>query len=457
MSGLPRGRLALILLALLAISAAPGALCSEPAAGAAARPNIILLVADDLGYPDYGFMGSPHVKTPHLDTLAQAGAVFDLTYGTSSICSPSLRTFLSGLHPIQWRARTLQLRTLGTTVGLYEQARLFDTLPRALGRAGYRTFSSGKINEDTPQIAGFEDGAQKAGRSASWFKNADNPGRTTLQPVFDFIDRDDERPFFLWLIPALPHTPHDPGPEHLARYAKAPISKAARLYYANISRFDDFVGRLVAHLEARGLKDTLIAFLADNGWDQRPDRERVHFVMDDDRGKMTAHELGLRTPLVLHWPEGIEPQRHREAIVSTVDLVPTLLDFGGADPLPALEGESLRDFVEGRAPWRRNAAFGALYYVRERGLEKQPSGGDLALFVRTPRWHYVWFKAWETEALYEIREDPRGEEDLARQHPAVARTLRRRILDWRKQMIASTKAMKSPTDSAQAPSAAGRD
>ena len=106
------------------------------------RPNIILVIGDDHGWPYFGFMGDPVVETPHLDALASVSTWFPNGFVTASTCAPSLRTLLTGLHPIQWSAHRQRLRRAGVTVA--ERIRQFETLPRLLARNGYASFQGGK-------------------------------------------------------------------------------------------------------------------------------------------------------------------------------------------------------------------------------------------------------------------------------------------------------------------------
>ena len=230
------------------------------------RPNIVLIIGDDHGFPDFGFMGSPIVRTPNLDRLAAEGTVFTLGYSTSSKCRPALLSLLTGLGIQQYINRKnrlkAELEAEGSTTS-ESVIKHFRTLPRVLAQHGYRSFQAEKYWESHYTDGGFTHGMGE-------MKDAVKIGRETLAPVFDFIDGHLDSPFFLWFAPKLPHLPFDAPPEFADPYADFELPEGTRGYYANISRFDAAVGELLNHLEQRGLREkTLIVYVVDNGW-QRP-------------------------------------------------------------------------------------------------------------------------------------------------------------------------------------------
>ena len=208
-------------------------------------PNLLLIISDDQGYSDFGFMGNPVVRTPQIDDLANQSARFVNGYVPYSVCRPSLATLLTGLYPHQ--------------NGIYFNRPYFDlphilenrhranylirrvpTLPRRLSQAGYRTLQTGKHWEGSYANAGFDEGmtlarphpiekepAFAALGMRSGHSNGDAGlliGRRTMQPIYDFIDRSSRagKPFFVWYAPFLPHTPHNPPDEYLSLYEADP-------------------------------------------------------------------------------------------------------------------------------------------------------------------------------------------------------------------------------------------
>jgi uncharacterized sulfatase len=417
--------------------------CGEvraPEADAVGPPNLILLIGDDHGYPDFGFMGSPYVKTPHLDRLAGEGMVFTHGYVTASVCRESLRTLLTGLHPNQWNLRIAQLGREGIELDGFTAIQHFETVPRRLAEHGWASFQAGKYWEPSYDAAGFTHGMQQLGEP--WADGGYSrlvSGRVSTADVYRFMDAHREQPFFVWFAPMLPHIPHNPALEYRARYEDAPITKAARAYYGNISRFDDLVGELLAYLDEAQLADhTLVAYLSDNGWHQEPSREKSKSIWDGPRGKGTMYEVGFRTPIVLRWPGRIPAGAVHEELVSTVDLVSTLLDYAGVPPLRDRPGRSLRPFIEGRGEWTRTFVIAGMANPRTPDhLPDTPAEDEArgpAFFLRYRDGRYIWFPESGEEELYEIREDPYESRNRAPERQLLTRLLRNKIERWRVEM-----------------------
>jgi uncharacterized sulfatase len=402
-----------------------------------APPNLVLLIADDLGYLDHGFMGSPVVETPHLDALAREGTVLSHGYATSSICRPALRSLLTGLHPRQWDRRVLALQARGLAGRGDEVIGEFATLPRWLAARGYASFQAGKLWEASYRVAGFGDGLQRPGDDPSHGGAGRMLGRSLpLDAVAAFLDARRAQPFFLWFAPMLPHPPHDADRALQARYQGRGLPASAVRYYANVTRFDALVGELLGLLAERGLRErTLVVYLADNGWDQPPGLEVREGASDGPRGKNTLYEIGWRTPIVLSWPGVVPAGAVSDALVSTVDLVPTLLDYAGA-ALPAeLPGRSLRGLVQEGVPWPREEVIGSLRGARQpSGARAEPLASGAAppesFVLRSRERWYVWRPQLDREELYDAQGDPRAERDLAAAEPVRVQRFRSRVLRW---------------------------
>jgi uncharacterized sulfatase len=405
--------------------------------GSTLRPNIVLIVGDDHGYPYSGFMGSPFVHTPRLDDLARGGTVFTTAYVTASACRPSLLSLLTGLHPRQPGAAR-EAPDPGSEAALGA-----GTLPALLARHGYASFQAGKWWEGSYAAAGFSEGTKTGAADASmvaWMGGAQGlaVGRETLDPVFDFIDRHRETPFFLWFAPLLPHRPWNAPPQYLEPYADKGLSRSAVAYYANITRLDDAVGRLVAHLDARGLLSrTLIVYLSDNGFRQGPHEEASGTEGSGPGGKGWMNELGFRTPIVFHWRGHVPAGAVRDDLVSSLDLFPTLLAYAGL-PAPAdRTGVDLRPLLEGRAGPPRSELVGHMENVHPH-LDAGHSSSDAetggrrtrAYFLRNARWHYVWSPEDGDDQLYDLETDPEERSNALREHPELVADFRRRIERW---------------------------
>ena len=389
-----------------------------------ALPNLVLVIGDDHGYPDFGFMGSPVVQTPRLDRLAAEGVVFPVGYSTASLCRPSLRTLLTGLEPTQYARMEYAVHKGGDTASRSLISEI-ETLPRLLAERGYQSFQAGKYPGSHYRNAGFSEGmVEQPGNRG--LRSASRLVRESLDPVTEFVSENAERPFFLWFAPKLPHIPHDPPARHLALYEDTAVGTRARDYYAMISWFDEAVGQLVDHIDGLALgRRTLIVYLADNGWDARPSADEEHSLLGGPQGKKTLYELGFRTPIVLRWLGELPGGVVRDELVSAVDLFPTLLDYAGVATPPDRPGHSLRPLLEGRGPWPRVELIGSSHVVRT----DEPRMAMGGFFWRDARWHYL-EPAQRSVELYDLDVDPGESRNVAKLHPEVVARARAAIREW---------------------------
>ena len=410
-------------------------------------PNIVLLISDDQGWQDFGFMGHPHVRTPNIDRLASQGVVFSHGFNTASACRPSLRTLLTGLAPLQLEAMEEQLVEPGVRFPNLVAMSKAETLPERLADAGYVSFQSGKYWEGPYSLSGFSEGmsegysaerARESGIMHELSGGAGNDiGRVTMQPVLDFIDRHVDEPFFIWFAPMLPHVPHDPEPDFIKPYRKPSIEPARRLYYGNITRLDTRIGEILDRLEAHGLSDnTLFVFLADNGWDWDHSGEPMVANIGGPKGKFSLYEQGFRTPIVFSWPGRIAGGRRLSELVSTVDLFPTLGELAGLSPEPSIRtGRSLAPLLRGEPRRPRERVIGSIGRLRKPVAAGGEKAGSLAIeetgyFLRAPRWRYVWYPERDREELYAIEGDPFEQRDLIAAHRERAAGYRAEVEAW---------------------------
>lgn len=384
---------------------------SEPAR----PPNLVLIGADDLGFSEMGFMGSEYVETPNLDRLAEEGTVFTGGQHVASLCRPSLRALLTGLEPLQWKQRA-------TGLAPGQEMRRLQTLPRMLGRAGYTSFQAGKLWEAGYDVAGFTSGMNPPGVTSLRGGQGAALGRDSIEPALEFLEANADRPFFLWFFPKLPHTPHDAGPGYRRRYEGRGLSEAAAAYYANVTRFDDVVGRLLTRLDELDLtRRTLVVFLTDNGWE-------LPAVGRKPRGKKTLHEVGFRTPIVFRLPGRIEAGRRVEHVVSTIDLFPTLLAYAGLEAPEDRAGVDLGPVLRGGTEAPRAAVIGWMEDLHTNGPQGLLPGAGF--FLRDRDWRYVWYPHPDRDELYAIRTDPLETSDVSAEHPALVGAFRQRIRAW---------------------------
>jgi uncharacterized sulfatase len=422
------------------------------------RPNIVLIIGEDHGFRDFGFMGNALVKTPHLDQLAARGTVFTTAYNTASSSRPSRMSLLTGLQPYQVKLREEQLAATSHERGASERILFFRTMPDLLAQRGYRSFQAGRLEEGTSRQAGFTSGDMD-GRYADDGREHRSGGDaglevdvSTLQSIWDFLESQEqsehERPFLLWFSPMLPQVATKAPAEYRDRYAGAELTRSALAYYANLARLDDAVGELVAKLEAMDALDrTLIVYLASNGWDNTPDADYARArgaAIGGTHGKLSMHELGFRTPIVFHWSGRVPAGEIRNELVSTLDLLPTLLDYAGLAALPGREGVSLRPCIEQRAEVPDRTLYGSMEQALSshigpdtRRWKKLRRRAD---YARGPRWHYVSFPNVEDgpfgaeQELYDMAADPQERHNLAAERPDVTTKLHRQLDAWKDRM-----------------------
>jgi N-sulfoglucosamine sulfohydrolase len=291
------------------------------------RPNFIVVIADDLGWNDLGAYGNRTVRTPNIDALAAAGMRFDNAFLTTSSCSASRASILTGKYP-----HSNGLLHLHQALPPGE-----ITVAELLQRSGYFTAAAGKWHIGGSARRGFdrvlEDRVSASG-SEQW--------------VSLLRSRPRGRPFFLWLAARDPHRPWDPGEADLPpAYRKQSIELPAGYhdgpgtrrefaqYYREISRFDAYVGAVVTELRRQSLLDsTLLLVMSDNG---RP------FV----GGKMTLYDDGIKTPFIVHWPQRVAAGSSSAQLLSSVDLAPTLLELAGTGRGAGMQGVSFAPLLSG--------------------------------------------------------------------------------------------------------------
>lgn len=317
-------------------------------------PNILLIISDDQGWTDYSFMGHPHIETPSIDRLAAESLTFTRGYVAAPLCRSSLATLATGLYPHQhgvtgndpafdfegpryrdeWREKRIPLNE--EIMSRFYQR---PNLPKMLGELGYLSLQTGKWWEGSWQRGGFTSGMTH-GVPAQGGRHGDDGlkiGREGMQTIYDFIDtaRQNDRPFFIWHAPFLPHAPHTPPEELEEKYlAKAPTPAIAR-YWAMCEWFDQTCGELLDHLEEKQLtENTLVIYVCDNGWIQLPDAPN-RFA---PRSKQSPYEMGVRTPIMYKWPGKITPAMDTTTLASSTDIVPTILAACGLEATSDMQG-----------------------------------------------------------------------------------------------------------------------
>ncbi|MBV6639927.1 MAG: sulfatase [Cyclobacteriaceae bacterium] len=329
-------------------------------------PNIILLISDDQSWTDYSFMGHETIQTPRIDQLANEGLTFTYGYATAPLCSPSLASMITGLFPHQhgilgndpvfetegprYREQWLQQRK--ELYNEYEkQFEELATIPDLLKQKGYVSLQTGKWWLGHYGTGGFDDGMTH-GDPTRGGRHGDEGlkiGREGLQTVYDFIDdaQTNEKPFFVWYAPFLPHAPHTPPDSILAKYTDKTPSEAVARYWAMCEWFDITCGQLMDDIERRGLSEnTLFVYVTDNGWIQDPDKVNRYAP----RSKREPYEMGIRTPIMFRWQGKIVPEMNTTDAVSAIDIATTILGINEIEPTADMQGINVLDkqVLEGR-------------------------------------------------------------------------------------------------------------
>lgn len=305
------------------------------------RPNVILIIADDMARDDCGAYGNSKIKTPHIDRLAREGMRFDRAFVMASSCSPSRSSIITGRYPHNTGAEELHWPLPAGQVTFVEK----------LEASGYWTAAAGKWHlgnavKDRFEVvreadaSGFQLATGKDGKARMTVEGTGAAQSGCDQWVAVLRDRPRDRPFFLWLAALDPHRDYQPRtiiephrPEDVTVPPYLPDTPEVRadlaLYCDEISRLDHYVGEVLAELDRQAITgETMVIFLSDNG---RP----------FPRCKTTLYDSGIGTPFLVRWPGHIRPGSRSGSLVSTIDIASTVLELAGIKPGPSFQG---RDF-----------------------------------------------------------------------------------------------------------------
>ena len=431
--------------------------CNHQIAKQNAKPNVILIIGDDHGYPYFGFMGSEIVKTPHMDTLASSGVLFTNGYVPDNHCRPALQSLVTGILPYNYNQKRDSLKQEKKSEDFYlkmnakskddwesnfdyHALQYFQTMPKELSKLGYKSFQSGKWWEYHYKYGGFTHGMtsgwvreNRDGRN--WFQQfmggeGTDIGRVTNEPVFDFIKENKSNPFFIWYAPQLPHYPFDAPNKYRELYLGKGYSKSAVEYYANCTWFDDSVGELFKFLKDHNLYDnTLFVYVNDNGWEQEPQQEFFDDPMRShnggDKGKLSIFDQSFRTPIIFSWKNKISPDTKVNSLIHSTDIPATILNFAGANKSKMNHGLSYKDVIEGKVQEHRNIIIGNSNKIRD---DQDPMGRDVeAYWGRDKNWFYKSNLTDQTNALYNIIDDPFCTKNVINNNPDIVQKFANRI------------------------------
>lgn len=421
------------------------------------KPNVIVILVDDLGWPDVSTYGRDAVPTPHIDSIAASGVAFTSGYVVASVCAVSRAGLLTGRTPQRFgfeynisdddkderenyglpvNEQTIagRLKALGYStgaVGKWHQGFAPQFYPTRRGFDEFYGFLSGETlhaDVDTPGIVTTPVKNDKTmERKATWqtvtgpeATPVDN-GKVYLTDDFtnkavDFIGRhaQQDNPFFLYLAYLAPHWPMQVPQSYYDRFAdiEDPIR---RTYVAMIAALDDGIGRVLQELDEQGVRnDTMVVFLSDNGCP-------VQFGFCDcshplGAGKFTYVEGGTRVPFMMSWPNGMKPRGMVDVPVSALDVLPTVLRAASPDkPLPELEGRDLVATAMGESEPGRVLVWGQ----------------DPVFAVRDGKWK-LWKSLDQSKTrLFDLQADPGETRDLSASQPQLTARLEQELAKWR--------------------------
>ncbi len=408
----------------------------------ARKPNIVYIVADDLGWKDVGFHGSD-IRTPHIDALAQGGARLEQFYA-QPMCTPTRAALMTGRYPLRYGLQTAVIAS-AHTYGLPTDEWL---LPQALKEAGYTTAIVGKWHlghadpkywprqrgfdvQYGPLIGEIDYFTHEQHGVTDWYLNnkqvKEEGYSTTLigDHAVKLIEQHEAaRPLYLYLTFNAPHTPYQAPQEYLDRYAGI-ADPSRRAYSASITAMDDQIGRVLAALEKKGmLADTLVVFQSDNGGTRNAmfagegDMSKIRIPCDNGPyrdGKGSIYEGGTRVVALANFPGRIRPGSVVDGMIHVVDMYPTLAGLAGASTAKCkpLDGVDVWATISDGKPSPRTE----IVY----NIEPFRAG------VRQGDWKLVWRVLLPPAVeLYNIAADPSEKANLAAQHPDRVAALQRR-------------------------------
>ena len=396
------------------------------------KPNVVLILVDDLGYGDVSSYGAKDIKTPNIDKLVTSGMRFDNFYANCPVCSPTRASLLTGRYPDLVGVPGVIRTHLSNNWGyLAPQAVL---LPKLLKRAGYHTAIVGKwhlglASPNTPNERGFDHFHGFLGDMMDDYYNhrrhginymrlndreIDPKGHasdlfTQWSIDYIYIRRRMKQPFFLYLAYNAPHTPIQPPDDWLQRVRnreKGISDKRAKLI-ALIEHLDDGIGRVMAALKNSGLSEnTLVIFTSDNGGQLRVGASNGPLR----GGKQDMYEGGIRVPTCAVWPGGITPGSRSNRVALTMDLFPTICEAAGAGIDYEIDGRGIQPTLLGE---RQPAEDRFLFWVRREG---GGYGGQAYYAARYGDYKLVQNSPFEPLQLFNLKNDPQEQHPLGKKH-----------------------------------------
>ncbi len=442
---------------ILAFSAATSLFAAEQ------PPNVVLIVADDLGAMDLGCYGSKFHRTPHLDKLAADGMRFTYSYSACPVCSPSRAAIATGQYPQRFQLTDWLPGRPDRPEHKLKRPTLRDHLPleavtiaESLKSAGYVCANIGKWHlggtgfEPTRQGFDVNIAGDAAGSPQSYFAPFSKPqgkampglgeaeageyltDRLTTEAV-KFIEQQKEKPFFVYLPHFTPHTPLKAKADLIKKYPETGTFRGQQnnaVYAAMLESLDESVGRIVAKLDELKLSDrTLVIFTSDNGGLATTEGVGTPSTSNSPlrEGKGWLYEGGIRTPLIVKWPSTIKAGRTSDVPVCGIDVHPTVRDacgIGQNAESPKFDGVSLLPQFKQHDSKARDAIY--WHYPHYANQGSRPGGA-----VRAGEWKLIEFYEEGRRELYNVVKDIGESQNLAEKEPARVQELAAKLETWR--------------------------
>lgn len=381
---------------------------------AASPPNVVVILTDDQGWGDLSVHGNRNIATPHIDSLARDGALFERFF-VQPVCSPTRAEFLTGRWHVRGGVRGVS--TGGERLDLDEK-----TIADLFRAAGYATAAFGKWHNGTqypyhPNGRGFEEYyGFTSGHWGSYFDaDLDHNGRTVrgkgymiddlTDRAIEFIGKNRAKPFFCYVAYNVPHTPYQVPDRFYDKFKDKPLEPDEKAALAMCEAVDENVGRLLKAVP----DDTIVVYFSDNG----PNSPRWNGGMKGRKG--STDEGGVRSPLLVRWPGRIKPGTRLAQIAGAIDLLPTLADLAGIAAPKALDGLSLRPLLTGAGgAWPDRMIFAHW-------------NGRISVRTQTHRLDAA-------GKLYDMVADPGQQRDISGEQPDLQRRLAEAVQRWKTEL-----------------------
>ena len=404
------------------------------------RPNVVFILADDMGYGDLGSYGATDISTPNLDRLAREGVRLTDSYSAGPVCTPTRVAFLTGRYQqrvgLEWALGLSNARLPASEI----------SVARMLKNNGYATALFGKWHvgsaaESGPNAHGFDEFFGFLGPNVDFYTHRQVVPKPGLFDFFEntepveqegyltdlitersvrFIQHHDGTPFFLFVSYNAPHWPFQTPDQRWEARPESRLEGTRQDYARMIESIDDGVGRILETLAAQGLsRNTLVVFTNDNGG-ERLSRNAPFF-----HHKATLWEGGIRVPCLIRWPGQLPSGKTSEQAVITMDLTASILAATGTVPPQGrtLDGMDILPILKGEKPPKERTFF---WRIDEQGIVQKA--------VRRGRWKYVLDGIEKLEMLFDLESDPGERHTLYYEHPQVVNELRHSLSVWEQEV-----------------------